>query len=83
MQNEDLAMGAPTSAIFAEVYMQHLEHTSVVDILSKHKIMNYYRYVYDILVVYNMQKTNIMNTLNVFNAIHPKLNSVWSNKLRI
>lgn len=73
MQNEGLAKGAPTSAIFAEVYIQHLEHTSVVDILSKHQIMDYYSYVCDILVVYNVQKTNIMNTLNEFNAIHPKL----------
>jgi nucleoside-specific outer membrane channel protein Tsx len=73
MQNEGLAMGGPTSVILAEVYLQHLEHTSIADILSKHQIMDYYRYMDDILVVYNAQKTNIISTLEEFNAIHPKL----------
>jgi hypothetical protein len=35
--------------------------------------MDYYRYVDDILIVYDEQKTNITNTLDDFNAIHPKL----------
>jgi hypothetical protein len=38
MQNEGLAMGAPTSAILAETYIQHLEHTSIFDILNKHRL---------------------------------------------
>jgi hypothetical protein len=66
-------VGAPTLVILAEVYMQHLEHTSIADILNKHQIMDYYRYVDDILIVYNKQKTNIINMLEDFNAIHPKL----------
>jgi hypothetical protein len=48
IQNEGLAMRAPTSPILAEVYI--LEHTSVADILSKHQIMDYYRYVDDICI---------------------------------
>jgi hypothetical protein len=32
-------MGAPTLAILSEV----LEHTSIADILNKHKIIDYYR----------------------------------------
>jgi hypothetical protein len=62
MQNVGLPMGTPTSAILAEVCILHLEHMSVVDILSKHQIIDYYRYVNDILIIYNVQKTN-MNTL--------------------
>jgi hypothetical protein len=66
-------MGAPISAILAEVYIQHLEHTSIADTLNKYQIMDYYRYVDDILIVYNEQKTNIINALEDFNAIHSKL----------
>jgi formamidopyrimidine-DNA glycosylase len=66
-------MGAPTSALSSEVYIQHLEHTSIADILNKHKIIHYYRYVDDILTVYDQRKTNIINMLENFNAIHPKL----------
>jgi hypothetical protein len=33
-QNEGLAMGAPTSAILAEMFIQHLEHKHI-NILQK------------------------------------------------
>jgi hypothetical protein len=71
-QNEGLAMGVPTSAILAEAYIRHLEHISIVDILNKHQMMYYYRYMGDILIIYNVQKTNIMNILDEFKAIYPK-----------
>jgi hypothetical protein len=53
LQNEGLGMGALTSAMLSEVYIQNLEHTSIADILNKHQIINYYRYVNDKLVLYD------------------------------
>jgi hypothetical protein len=77
LQNVGLAMETPTSAVLAEVCtstcIQHLGQTSISDILNKHQIIDYYRYVDDILIIYDEQKTNITNTLEDFNAIHPKL----------
>jgi hypothetical protein len=73
LQNEGLAMGAPTSTLLSEVYRQHLQHISIADILNKHKIIDYYRYMDDILIVYDERKTNIINMLENFNAIHTKL----------
>jgi len=35
-QEEGLAMGAPISSIFSEIYPQHIENTNIVDILLKH-----------------------------------------------
>jgi hypothetical protein len=58
-QKEGLAMGAPTSAILSEVCIQHLEHTIIAYILMKHEIIDYYRYVDNVLVKYDQQKTNI------------------------
>jgi hypothetical protein len=46
-QNEGLAMGAPTSAILAEEFLQHLEDTQIADILKRHQITDYYKYVDD------------------------------------
>jgi hypothetical protein len=60
-------MGAPTSAILAEVFIQYLEHTTFVDILKKFQIIDYHRYEDDILIIYNSRTTNINNTL------HPKI----------
>jgi hypothetical protein len=66
-------MGAPTSEILAVVYIQFLEHTEIANILKKHKIIDYHRYVDDILINYNTQRMNIHDTLNEFNAMNPKL----------
>jgi hypothetical protein len=33
IQNARLAMGAPTSAILAEIFMQYLEHNHIINIL--------------------------------------------------
>ena len=44
IQKQGLAMGAPTSSIFSEIYMQYLEHIKIFDILTKHKLLGYFRY---------------------------------------
>jgi hypothetical protein len=61
------------SAILAEAYIQHLEHTLVVNILKKNQIKDYHRYVDDILIIYNACTTNINNTLKEFNKLHSKI----------
>jgi hypothetical protein len=43
--------------------LQWLEHTLIANILRKHQIIDYHRYVDDILIIYNTQKTNIEHTL--------------------
>jgi hypothetical protein len=68
-QKEGLAMGAPTSSILAETYIQYLEHTSIIQILQNHHIIDYYRYVDDILIIYDETLTNIHDTLDKFNSI--------------
>jgi hypothetical protein len=72
-QNDGLAMGAPTSAILAEVFIQHLEHPEIINILKESQIIDYHRYVNDILIIYNTHITNIDDILNKFNSIHHKI----------
>jgi hypothetical protein len=71
-QMEGLAMGAPTSAILAETFIQHMEHKYTYPILNT-QIFAYYRYVDDILIIYNKKKTNIEETLTDFNNIQPSI----------
>jgi hypothetical protein len=52
-QREGLAMGAPTSSIFSELYLQYVEHTALYDILIRNRLLGYFRYVDDILLVYD------------------------------
>jgi hypothetical protein len=58
IQTEGLAMGAPTSPILAEVYIQYIEHKKLYPILKKHQICGYFRYVDDILIIYIQSKQN-------------------------
>jgi hypothetical protein len=38
-------MGAPTSKILAETFIQHLVHTIIYKILDKNQITDYHRYM--------------------------------------
>jgi hypothetical protein len=60
-------MGAPTSTILAETFIQHVEHKHIYPILKTQEIIAYYRYADDIICDQN--KTNIEQTLNEFNNI--------------
>jgi hypothetical protein len=64
-QQDGLAMGVPTSAIFSEIFIQYLEHTIIHKILIKHQIIDYYRYVDNILIIYNSERTNIQNNKRI------------------
>jgi hypothetical protein len=54
-QEKGLAMGAPSSAILAEIFLQNNEHNEIYKILRKHKIEGYFRYVDDKLIIYDSQ----------------------------
>jgi hypothetical protein len=72
-QKEGLAMGAPTSSLFSKVYLQYIEHTLLFDILVQSHILGYFRYVDDILIVYNAETKNIYEVLDKFNNITPTI----------
>jgi hypothetical protein len=66
-------MAAPTSTIFSELYLQSLENSTIYSLLLNHDIVGYFRYVNDILIVYDEGKTSIDTLLECFNNISPKL----------
>jgi hypothetical protein len=73
-QTEGLAMGAPTSAILAEIFIQYIEHKHLYPIVKTQEIITYYRYVDDVLIIYDQNKTNIEQILNKFNNMQPSIN---------
>jgi hypothetical protein len=54
--------GSPDITILAEVYIQFVEYTEIASILIKHQIVDYHRYVDDILIIYNTHRMNIHDT---------------------
>jgi len=73
IQNDGLAMGAPSSGLISELFLQQMEYVHLTCLSTKHKIIDYFRYVDDILLIFDSNHTNIQTILNDFNVIHPKL----------
>jgi hypothetical protein len=71
IRKDGLAMGAPSSSIIGEMFLQHRENSHLARLTQKHTIVNYSRYVDDIFLIFDPNYTNIQAILNDFNAIHP------------
>jgi len=72
VQHNGLAMGARHSGLIAEIFLQHIEHSQLTRLPHKHKIINYCRYVDDILI-FDSNHCNIQKIFDYFNSLHPKL----------
>jgi hypothetical protein len=66
-------MGARTSSIISEIYLQNIENTKIFQILVKHKTEGYCRHVDDILFTYKQDQTNIQEVLDNFNNLTPNI----------
>ena len=73
LQEDGLAMGAPSSSIISELFLEYLEQTKLPHIAQKFKLVNYFRYVDDIRIIFDSQHTNINTIVNEFNSLHPKI----------
>ncbi len=73
VQKTGLAMGAATSHIFSEIFLQYLEDTSIFTILTQHKTVGYFRYVDDILIACDSTNTDSYTVLAQFNNSAPSL----------
>jgi hypothetical protein len=68
------------SALVAEIFVQYLEHNYIINILKKHHITDYYRYVDDVLIIYNEDHTNIDNKLTNQIQLHTPQHPVHCRK---
>jgi hypothetical protein len=73
IQHDGLAMGAPSSGLIAEIFLQHMEHLHLTHLTHRHRIINYWRYVDDILLAFDPNHINIQAIVYDFSTIHPKL----------
>ena len=72
IQRDGLAMGAASSGLIAEFFLQNLEDTHLMQLFGKRSISAYFRYV-DILIIYDSCHTDIKNIQNDFNMLHPNM----------
>jgi len=68
-----IAMSSPISSITAEVYLQYIGETYVKQWLDSKEITYYKRYVDDILIIYDQNKTSEQTILHQINTIDKNL----------
>jgi hypothetical protein len=66
-------MGAPSSSIVSEIFLQHIEHNHLPHLTLKHKLINYIQYVDNILLIFDSHHTELQSILHDFNSLHPNL----------
>jgi hypothetical protein len=66
-----LAVGAHSSSIMSEIYLQCQENSCIVHILIKYETVVYFRYVDDIVIVYSLTRTNDLEILDEFSKVSP------------
>jgi len=64
-------MGGPFSGLMEEFFLQHTENAHLVCLAHKHRIIDYFRYVDDILLIFDANHSDIQSILKHFNALHP------------
>jgi hypothetical protein len=66
-------MGATSSSMLLEIFLQHTENTHIAYLTQKHKITNSFQYVDDILLIFYSNHTDIQAILTDLISIHPNL----------
>ena len=59
--------------LISELFLQQMKHIHLAHLSTKHKIIEYFCYVDDILLIFYSNHTDIQAVLTDFNAIHPNL----------
>jgi hypothetical protein len=72
-QHDGLAMGAPSSGLIAELFLQYTENAHLACLSHKHRIIDYFQYVDDILLIFDPNYTDIQTILTDLNALHLNL----------
>ena len=66
-------MGSPISSTIAEIYLQFLEKIYIKQWLESKEIIHHKRYVDDILIIFDQNKTNEETIINHMNNIDKHL----------
>jgi hypothetical protein len=80
IQRKRLATGKPTSGLITEFFQQNLQHPHLTHPSNKHQIINYIRYVDNILLIFDSNHTNIQNILMTSMQYTPIRNSQQKQK---
>jgi uncharacterized protein (UPF0297 family) len=70
---QDIAMGSPLSGTLTEIYLQYFEEMMIKHWVETGEITCYRRYVDDIIIIFDQNKTDENTITNCMNNIHEHL----------
>jgi hypothetical protein len=68
-----ISMGSPISGIVAEIFLQHFENSHLNQIFETKNTIFYTRYVDDILIIYDTERTSSETIHNYMSKMRPNL----------
>jgi formyltetrahydrofolate hydrolase len=71
--DKGIAMGSPISGLIAEIFLQHYEQDLIKNSLDSRIITFYNRYVDDIIIIHDQNRTNANDIQKCMNKIHKDL----------
>jgi hypothetical protein len=71
--NKDIPMGSPISSIIAKIFLQFHENTHLNQLLDEKSIIFYTRYVDDLFIIYNTNRTTPKKIHDYMNKLRPNL----------
>jgi len=71
--HKGVAKGSPLSGTIAEIFLQHLENSHIKPLLDSKCIIFYSRYVDDVLVIYDVIRTNPEMIVHHANSMHSNI----------
>jgi hypothetical protein len=58
-QRDDPAVGPPPSVILSEIFLQYVEENYTAQMARNYQLLDYFRYVDDIVIIYGRNVTDI------------------------
>ena len=68
--DKGIAIGSPISGKIAHILLQHLGHIHVRPLIDSKQMLFYTRYIDDILIIYDTERTNQDNLTQYTNSMH-------------
>jgi hypothetical protein len=73
LSKEGLAVGAIVASFFSEFRLCYFEVSRILNLLMRYKILGYFRYLDDIIIVYNKSSIGTDNMFSEFTTNYGRL----------
>ena len=75
LSKEELAVGANIASVFSEFHLCYFEDNIILNLLMEYQILGYFKYIGDIIIVYNKSLVGTDDMFSEFTSNYGRLTS--------